>query len=230
MRFRPRPVDLRKGEHGKTSKASRSPAAPFRARLVIMAKVPVAGRAKTRLAADVGVGRAIGFARHGAAAVMRRLAADARWETRIALTPDSGVFRSVWLAYARVIPQGQGDLGARMQRVFDRLPPGPVVIVGTDIPSIRPAHVAHAFRLLGNADAVFGPAGDGGYWLVAMTRRPRRIATFANVRWSSAHALSDTQANLAGRKVLYANTLGDVDDAASLRREAAYAGRVVLPV
>ncbi|MFX8805440.1 hypothetical protein ABTM67_19890, partial [Acinetobacter baumannii] len=75
MRFRPRPVDLRKGEHGKTSKASRSPAAPFRARLVIMAKVPVAGRAKTRLAADVGVGRAIGFARHGAAAVMRRLAA-----------------------------------------------------------------------------------------------------------------------------------------------------------
>lgn len=195
-----------------------------------MAKVPVAGRAKTRLAADVGVGRAIGFARHGAAAVMRRLAADPRWETRIALSPDSGVFRSVWRAYARVIPQGQGDLGARMQRVFDRLPPGPVVIVGTDIPSIRPAHVAHAFRLLGNADAVFGPAGDGGYWLVAMNRRPRRITPFENVRWSSPCALADTRDNLAGRKIACADTLDDVDDGASLRRDAAYAARVVLPV
>lgn len=195
-----------------------------------MAKVPVAGRAKTRLAAEVGVGRAIGFARHGAQAVMLRLAADPRWETIIALAPDTAVPRSAWRAYAPVIPQGRGDLGARMQRVFDRLPPGPVVLVGTDIPRIRPAHIARAFGLLGNADAVFGAAGDGGYWLVAMKRRPRRIAPFAKVRWSSAHALSDTRDNLAGHMVACADALDDVDDGASLARDSAYAARVVLPV
>jgi glycosyltransferase A (GT-A) superfamily protein (DUF2064 family) len=161
---------------------------------------------------------------------MRRLGVDPRWETIIALSPDVVVPRTAWRAFARVIPQGSGDLGARMQRVFDRLPPGPVVLVGTDIPRIRRAHIARAFRLLGNTDVVFGPAGDGGYWLVGMNRRPRRIAPFANVRWSSAHALADTRANLAGRKVACADTLDDVDDGASLRRDAAYAARVALPV
>lgn len=214
---------------GATNEASRKPAAPFRMRLVIMAKAAVAGRAKTRLARDFGVGRAVAFARLGGLAGIRRLARDPRWQTVIAVTPDGVARGPLWPPGIRRLPQGHGDLGARMQRVFDRLPPGPVVIVGTDIPRIRPAHIAKAFRLLGGADAVFGPAGDGGYWLVAMNRRPRRIAPFANVRWSSAHALTDTRANLAGRKIVFADTLDDVDDAASLVRDAPCVGRVVLP-
>ncbi|WP_425283593.1 DUF2064 domain-containing protein [Methyloceanibacter stevinii] len=54
------------------------------------------------------------------------------------------------------------------------MPPGPVVLVGSDIPRISRAHIAEAFRLLGNADAVFGPAQDGGYWLVGFKRSPGR--------------------------------------------------------
>jgi glycosyltransferase A (GT-A) superfamily protein (DUF2064 family) len=103
-----------------------------------------------------------------------------------------------------------------------------VVIIGTDIPGIAPAHIARAFRLLGGNDAVFGPATDGGYWLVGLRRRPRLLHPFARVRWSGPHALADTLANLQGRTTTFAATLADVDDAASLRANAAF-GRRVLP-
>ena len=195
-----------------------------------MAKAPVAGRAKTRLAKDVGIARAVCFARTGARAGILRLARDPRWRTTIAVTPDAAAGSPLWPPGLACIPQGPGDLGARMQRIFDRSPPGPVMIVGTDIPRITTAHVATAFRMIGNADAVFGPAGDGGFWLVAMNQRPRRLAPFGNVRWSSPHALADTRANLAGCPVAFAATLDDVDDAAGLARDASHIGRVVLPV
>ena len=114
-----------------------------------------------------------------------------------------------------------------MQRLFTRLPPGPVIIVGSDIPSIRPSHIAEAFRLLGGADAVLGPAPDGGYWLVGLKRTPRVPKPFAAVRWSGSHALSDTLANLKGRRVALAARLSDVDTAEDLRREGARAGRLI---
>jgi len=98
-----------------------------------------------------------------------------------------------------------------MQRLFRRLPPGPAIIVGSDIPAIKPSDIARAFRLLGNGDAVFGRAADGGYWLVGLRRSPRVLAPFANVRWSGPHALADTLRNLEGHRVAFAATLSDVD-------------------
>lgn len=105
-----------------------------------------------------------------------------------------------------------------MQRLFQRLPPGPAIIVGGDIPAIRVAHVAHAFRLLGKSDAVFGRAPDGGYWLVGLRRSPRVLAPFAGVRWSGPHALADTLRNLEGRHIAFAATLSDVDTEENYRR------------
>jgi hypothetical protein len=92
-----------------------------------------------------------------------------------------------------------------------------VALIGCDIPDAGPADVRAAFRALGSAQAAFGPAEDGGYWLVAMApRRPAR--PFAAVRWSSEHALADTLANFVGRRVAMLRTLHDVDTAADLRR------------
>lgn len=207
--------------------ASRQRAAPFRCRLVVMAKVPVAGRVKTRLAREVGTSRAVGFARMAGAALLGRVARDARWETWLAIAPDCGIHSRVWPQSVPRMAQGRGDLGSRMQRIFAVLPPGPVVIVGTDIPGIRPGMIARAFALLGAADAVFGPARDGGYWLVGLRRRPRMLRPFGAVRWSSPHALSDTRANLAGARSAMVDTLEDVDDAASLRQLAWASGRRV---
>lgn len=108
-------------------------------------------------------------------------------------------------------------------------PPGPVVIVGTDVPGIRRRDIDTALRLLRTSDVVLGPAGDGGYWLIAVAHRRRRAVRFTAVRWSSAHALEDTERSLAGLSIRYAACIRDVDHADDLEHVRAWAGRRVLP-
>jgi rSAM/selenodomain-associated transferase 1 len=195
-----------------------------------MAKRPVAGRVKTRLARDIGVAAATTFARHAIAATLARVGSGRPWSTILALAPDYPVERGACPAGVPGIGQGRGDLGRRMQRLMDRMPPGPVVIVGTDIPEMRAAHIRDAFLLLGRHDAVFGPASDGGYWLVGLRRRPSILRTFQHVRWSGPYALADTLANLEGRSVALLATLSDLDDKeAWVRFAGARARRVIGP-
>lgn len=195
--------------------------------LVVMAKEPRAGAVKSRLARDIGAPGAMRFYRNAMSSVVRRLTRPRRWNLVLAVTPGASAGSAVWCGHARVA-QGTGDLGARMQRMFSLMPPGPVVIVGTDIPGIRADHIARAFRMLGAHDAVFGPAADGGYWLVGLRRSPRTQRIFDRVRWSSAHALEDTLANLDGARVAMLDVLEDVDDGDSHRRLSNAGGRVVL--
>jgi uncharacterized protein len=178
--------------------------------VIVFARAPRLGTVKRRLAAVVGDRAALGFHRATLIALLRRLAADRRFRTVLAMTPD----RAHFAAPRRVlrIGQGGGDLGRRMDRAFRRFRRGRVAIVGADIPDAGPADLAAAFHALGTADAVFGPAEDGGYWLMALgPRRPAR--PFAGVRWSSEHALADTLRNFPGRRVALLRVLQDVDTA-----------------
>lgn len=204
--------------------------APFARRLFIMAKLPVMGRVKTRLARDVGFVAATYFYRHVTAAVVGRLRCDPRWQTILAVDPDTACRSNVWPAGLARMGQGRGGLGERMQRLFEVPLPGPVIVVGTDIPLISRDEIARAFRRLAANDAVFGPAEDGGYWLVGLRRSPRVLKPFGRVRWSGPHALADSEANLAGRPIARAGTLQDVDGRADLDQLGALAGRRVLPV
>ena len=197
--------------------ARRRPAPPRREvyakHLIIMAKSPRLGRVKRRLARAVGDVAAIRFYRNSLSHTVLRLAQDPRWRTLLAVDPDGDIragFERMPRRLARV-KQGEGDLGRRMRRLFAALPPGPAIIVGGDIPAIEAEHIAHAFALLGQNDAVLGPAPDGGYWLIGLKRAPKALAPFAGVRWSSPHALADTLANLQGKRIAFAATLADVD-------------------
>jgi uncharacterized protein len=199
-----------------------------------MARSPRAGRVKQRLARGIGVTAATSFARICFTHTVLRLGASPRWRTVLAMTPDTEVtaaLRSQAALPTRVerMPQGGGDLGRRMQRLFQRLPPGPAIIVGSDIPAIGATEIECAFRLLGGAVAVLGPAPDGGYWLVGLRRSPRLLAPFARVRWSSPHALADTLGNLGGLRVALAGTLSDVDNEESYRRLSAQWQRLIPP-
>jgi glycosyltransferase A (GT-A) superfamily protein (DUF2064 family) len=80
------------------------------------------------------------------------------------------------------------------------------------------ADIAAAFAALGRADAVLGPARDGGYWLIGFTQAQRRRLPFSEVRWSTPHARADTLANLEGKRVAMLREREDVDDAASYKR------------
>lgn len=198
----------------------------FRRRVVIMVKEPAAGRVKTRLSREVGVVPSTSFYRHAMAALAGRVQ-NSSWQTILAVAPDRAR-GSRQLPRLPRIAQGPGDLGARMQRVMDQLPPGPVIIIGSDIPGITAGHIARAFRLLGSHGAVLGPAPDGGYWLVGFRRTPRVPKGFRDVRWSGPHALADTRRGLAGHAIALADELADVDEAADLQRLGARRGRRIM--
>ena len=193
--------------------------------LVIFDRAPQAGRVKRRLASEIGITAAARFHRTILSQQIRRLTSDRRWTVWLFVTPDDSLGHPAWrgIPRPRVSRQGYGDLGQRMMLPFRALPPGPVVLVGSDIPAMRASHIARAFRLLGRHDLVFGPASDGGFWLVGARRIkpiPRRL--FAGVRWSTAHALADTLAGIPGEfSTALADALNDVDDARDLRRLAA---------
>ncbi len=186
--------------------------------LFIMVKEPRPGRVKTRLGRDLGMVPAAWWFRHQSARLIRRLAGDARWQTVLAVAPDAeGLSSRVWPADLARWPQGWGDLGDRMGRILRYAPKGPVLIVGADIPGITPTLIAKAFAALGRHDAVFGPAPDGGYWLIGLKRtRALRAGFLDGVRWSSRHALADTRACLPDWDVAFIDVLQDVDTVADL--------------
>ena len=187
-----------------------------------MVKEPHPGRVKTRLARDIGAVAAAWWFRHQSLALLRRLR-DPRWRLVLAVSPDAeGLASRVWPPGLARMPQGRGDLGRRMGRLLRALPPGPACILGADVPGVDRARVAEAFRALGRADAVLGPATDGGYWLVGLRRTaavPARL--FGGVRWSTAHAMADTEASMRDLRVAHVATLSDVDTGADLGRVGA---------
>jgi hypothetical protein len=196
----------------------------IRRHLVLFVRVPQLGRGKRRLARDVGDVAALRFERAMLGVLLRRLGRDRRWHLRLALTPDCA-HRSRPPSGVTVTGQGGGDLGRRMVRALAGCPPGPAVLVGSDIPALSARHVAEAFRLLGGRDLVFGPSEDGGFWLVGARRSPRLPPLFGEVRWSGPHTLADVLANLPARiSVGFATRLADVDDGASLRRLGPHRG------
>ena len=187
---------------------------PGERHLAIFLKEPRLGRAKARLARDIGHGEAWLFYRRLVRSVLPPLARDPRWRAWLATTPDGWRGREpFWPVALPCLPQGPGNVGQRMLRVFRRLPPGPAIVVGSDIPDLAPIHVARGFAALGSADMVLGPAEDGGYWLIGLSARARRIDPFQGVRWSSPRALADTARALpAGYRVALVDRLADVDD------------------
>lgn len=197
--------------------------------LVIMVKRAQAGRVKTRLGADIGLVHATRFYRHASRLLARRLGCDPRWTTVLAVAPDDAVADDFWPTELPRVAQGRGDLGARMQHVLNELPPGAVVIIGSDCPTLNNCDIALAFRALGAHDVVYAPAPDGGYGLIGFRRVPKIPQAFDNVRWSSKYALHDTLCNLNGLCAAALDPVADVDTGADYNTVGRATGRLVLP-
>lgn len=185
--------------------------------LIVMVKEPRPGRVKTRLGSDIGLVPAAWWFRHQVRALLRRVE-DPRWQIVLSVSPDvAGLQSRFWPAHLPRLPQGSGDLGARMARMLRSVGNGPACLIGADIPDVDRRRVAEAFAALGDRDAVFGPAPDGGYWLVGL-KHPRRQppGLFRGVRWSTKHALADSKATLPDHRIAEVATLRDVDTADDL--------------
>jgi uncharacterized protein len=180
--------------------------------VIVFARAPYLGTVKRRLARDIGDRAALHFHRATLITLLRALLACRHFDVVLAVTPDRARFR-LPLRVQR-IPQGHGDLGIRMSRALRRY--RRVALMGCDIPQAGAADVRAAFRGLGPADAVFGPAADGGYWLIALgPRRPGDL--FGDSRWSTEHALADTLFQFRHHRTALLRRLSDVDTVADYR-------------
>lgn len=188
----------------------------MRAALVIMVKEPRPGRVKTRLGRDIGMVAAAWWFRHQTRRLIQRLR-DPRWDLFLAVSPDAeGLISRTWPPDLQRIPQGSGDLGDRMGRILRSFSPGPVCIIGADVPEITKGSICEAFAALGSADCVFGPAHDGGYWLVGVRTLRLPSSVLQNVRWSSSFALTDSERSFGGLRIARVRELRDVDTASDL--------------
>ncbi len=181
--------------------------------IICFARAPRLGQGKQRLAREIGAVPALRFQRIRLSAVLRALSTLRGVDKYLSLTPPGARVRTP--AGWQVMSQGHGDLGARMHHLFQCFPGRRVVLLGTDIPALGAPDIRAALRALRGHDAVFGPAFDGGYYLVGLApRRPAR--PFAQARWSSEHALADTLRNFAGFRVACLRRLRDIDTAEDL--------------
>ncbi|MEW9531234.1 TIGR04282 family arsenosugar biosynthesis glycosyltransferase [Microbispora sp. NPDC049125] len=141
------------------------------AQIVVIAKEPVAGRVKTRLTPWWTPEQAAELA---AAALEDTLRAVAATSVRHRVLALEGLPGS-WLPGGfTVIPQRGATLDQRLAAAFHdshRLHPLPVVLIGMDTPQVTPRLLRTAVAELASGDAVYGPAADGGFWLLGL-RRP----------------------------------------------------------
>jgi uncharacterized protein len=123
-----------------------------------------------------------------------------------------------------VLPQPEGDLGARMHAAFTAMfeqGAGGAVLIGSDLPTLPPSHLGAAFDAIeAGADLVIGPADDGGYYLIGMPRGTP--AVFEGIAWGNASVLQATRttAASAGLRMHEVAAWYDVDAAADLARVA----------
>jgi uncharacterized protein len=191
-------------------------------RLLVFVKAPRPGLVKTRLAATLGDALAADLYRALADRVRARTSPPAGEYDRafVFAPPDAAGEIAAWLDGETCVPQAGGDLGARMSAAFEWAFAGGaarVVLVGTDAPELSHEDVRAALAALDTHDAAFGPARDGGYYLVAL-RRPCP-SLFDAMAWSTPHVLADSMARAesAGLRVHHLRPLADVDDIVDLR-------------
>jgi rSAM/selenodomain-associated transferase 1 len=190
--------------------------------VVIFARAPRYGAVKTRLARDIGAAKTIKFYRNTLTRLVRPLRRDPRFETILAVTPDTAAgARGLWPGGVYVTGQGQGDLGRRMMRALRRAGQRPAVVIGSDIPDISADHLMKAFAALGGKPFVLGPVRDGGYWLIGARHASRlREDMLDGVRWSAPQTMQDTIERL-GEVAVLTSVLDDVDDGCAYCRLAA---------
>ena len=186
--------------------------------VIVFVRAPQIGAVKQRLSADIGNFAAWRFYRSESARLIAELRRLRHYNLQLAVTPDRFARRGrFWPEGIPRFSQGLGAPAMRMARAVYRYPREPVVVVGSDIPGLKAAHIESAFDALKSHDAVIGPAHDGGYWLVGIRQRPAstgqwRPGLFRNIRWSGPHALEDTLRSFPlDWRVAHLSTLRDVD-------------------
>ena len=190
-------------------------------RLIIFTRCPEIGRVKTRLIPLLGS--------EGAAQLHRRLVAHTlAWVNVLSSAHSVGVevhfdggngelMAECFGNRFCYVEQSPGDLGAKLAVATSSVNQ-PTVVIGTDCPDLNAESLLRAFGALEAVDLVLGPATDGGYYLIGLTKP--QPALFSNVPWGTDRVckLTQTIATDRGLSVCLLDTLHDIDRPADVER------------
>jgi rSAM/selenodomain-associated transferase 1 len=200
-------------------------------RLLVFARLPEAGRVKTRLAADIGEARALAVYE----AMLRDLIAsigESTPETEIeflwapAAHANGAALRAAFAHHATAMQTG-ADLSERLSMAFSERfffhRTQKIIAIGVDDPTLSRALIDHAFALLDSVEWVIGPAADGGYYLIGCRAGAFDPEVFLDIEWGTSSVLPATLAKIRAieRSVALLPQRYDIDVAADLERYAA---------
>ena len=182
--------------------------------VAVMAKAPVPGLAKTRLIPALGAAGAAALAQRLLDHAVAQAVAAAAGPVTLWCAPDIGhaAFEALRVRHGIALAQQQGaDLGQRMHHIFEQSA-GPLLLMGTDLPGLSADLIREAAFRLGDHDAVFVPALDGGYGLVGLHRPCASL--FDDMRWSTPQLMAQTRERLAlaGLRHSELPALQDIDE------------------
>lgn len=193
-------------------------------RIILFAKAPLPGHAKTRLAPALGMAGAAQLAARMLAHTLGEALAAGIGPVELCASPapDDAAWarlRADWPQLAWT-DQGKGDLGARMaqaaRRGLEGVGGGPVLLIGADCPALDRTRLAAAAAALASHDMVMHPAHDGGYVLLGLRQFAPQL--FTNMAWSTATVAAETLRRAAGLgwRVAQLASLADIDTPADL--------------
>lgn len=187
--------------------------------LIIFVKNPLLGKVKSRLAADIGNENALEVYRH-LLKITESATAELNTDRHIYFNefPDS----DYWPDDSKFLQKGN-DLGSKMKDAFaNGFNDGytKVVCIGSDLPDIKRRIISNALEALEKYDAVFGPALDGGYYLIGMKKLIPEI--FENKPWSKEYLLKTTtdELNTLGYTFTFLDELNDIDTLEDLKNSS----------
>ena len=181
--------------------------------LIIFARRPEVSIGKTRLKKRIGKALGANFYHRNLLRTILKLHDDKRIKLKLCVTPDSALkdwSNSIFPQIER-IRQGRGDIGERMWRILSK-GNNKTIIIGSDIPDITSKIILSAWKKLYSSNIVFGPAKDGGFWLIGISNNKKFKGLFNNILWSKKNTLNQVKKNIhPSEKISYVNTLEDID-------------------
>ncbi len=195
--------------------------------LIVFTKAPVPGRVKSRLMPHLTARQCAELQNAFIKDIMSKFSSRYGLDVVICHTPDDA--SSYFTRFGvELFPQGSGDLGERMYRCLNRavsMGAPKVFLIGSDIPHLDPVELDHALIALDSAenpaDMVFGPAEDGGYYLVGIKDSSKvNRAVFTDIPWSSDITLKVTEerARALGIRTVRLKSYFDIDTFDDLKR------------
>lgn len=173
--------------------------------LVVFTRLPEKGRVKTRLVPPLSAGEALELHKSLLLDTLSLVRGIEEYSLIMAYSPPRrGRLLEGIGGFAALIPQEGNSLGERMRNAFKNafdMGYSPVILIGTDFPTLPVEYLSEALVVLKREDVVLGPSIDGGYYLIGMHELYEEV--FEGIPWGSEDVLRQTLEKLIDRNLSF---------------------------